>query len=93
MKGGGHMCKNNHFRTYKDESRRNLLKYTRKAFRMIPGIKNPDILDIGCGSGIPTVELAKLSGGKVIGWISIRMRWTDSRRGFSRRVFRIGCLH
>ena len=42
-------------------------KYTKKAFHMIPPIKNPDILDIGCGPGIPTILLAKLSFGNVIG--------------------------
>ena len=34
---------------------------------MIPPIKNPKILDIGCGPGVPTILLAKLSFGKVIG--------------------------
>lgn len=42
-------------------------KYTKKAFHMIPPIKNPDILDIGCGPGVPTILLAKLSFGNVIG--------------------------
>ena len=34
---------------------------------MLPEINKPRILDIGCGSGIPTLELARLSHGKVIG--------------------------
>jgi ubiquinone/menaquinone biosynthesis C-methylase UbiE len=51
----------------RDRTRRRLLKYTRKAFRMIPKMERPLILDIGCGSGISTQELAKLSRGKVIG--------------------------
>ena len=42
-------------------------KYTQKAFEMIPKIKNPKILDIGCGPGMQTIKLAKLSDGKVIG--------------------------
>ena len=42
-------------------------KYTQKAFEMIPVIKQPRILDIGCGPGMQTIKLAKLSGGEVIG--------------------------
>ena len=43
------------------------LKYTRKAFGFIPKVKNPRILDIGCGTGIPTLELARLSNGNITG--------------------------
>lgn len=34
---------------------------------MLPPLARPRILDIGCGSGVPTVELARLSRGTVIG--------------------------
>jgi ubiquinone/menaquinone biosynthesis C-methylase UbiE len=34
---------------------------------MLPEIDNSCLLDIGCGSGIPTMELARLSGGQVLG--------------------------
>ncbi|MBD3198163.1 MAG: methyltransferase domain-containing protein [Candidatus Lokiarchaeota archaeon] len=34
---------------------------------MIPKIQNPNILDVGCGSGVPTIELAKLSSGHITG--------------------------
>ena len=47
--------------------RTTLLKYTRKAFQKLPKFDKCQILDIGCGSGIPTLELASLSGGEVIG--------------------------
>ena len=43
------------------------LPYTREAFASIPEMKKPRILDIGCGSGVPTIELAKLSDGEIIG--------------------------
>jgi SAM-dependent methyltransferase len=43
------------------------LIYTRKAFRMLPKIDAPRILDIGCGRGSPTLELARLSKGHVTG--------------------------
>ena len=51
----------------RDKIRKRLLKYTRKAFRMLPQIDRPRILDIGCGSGVSTLELARLSRGKVVG--------------------------
>ena len=50
----------------KDKIRKRLLKYTRKAFRMLPQMDRLRILDIGCGSGIPTLELARLSQGEVV---------------------------
>ncbi|MFX1374760.1 MAG: class I SAM-dependent methyltransferase [Promethearchaeota archaeon] len=43
------------------------LKYTRKTFLSIPKINCPHILDIGCGTGMPTLELARLSNGKITG--------------------------
>ena len=51
----------------RDRIRKRLLKYTRKAFRMLPKMDRPRILDIGCGSGVSTLELARLSRGRVIG--------------------------
>jgi len=50
-----------------EQVRAGFLKYTRKAFMRLPRLDNPQILDIGCGSGVPTIELAKLSGGEVTG--------------------------
>jgi ubiquinone/menaquinone biosynthesis C-methylase UbiE len=50
-----------------EQARASFLKYTRAAFLRLPQIEKPRILDIGCGSGIPAIELAKLSDGEVIG--------------------------
>ena len=50
-----------------EQVRAGFLKYTRRAFLKLPRLENPRILDIGCGSGVPTIELAKLSGGEVTG--------------------------
>lgn len=55
------------YRIEKDHIRENLNKYTNKAYKSLPEIENPRILDIGCGTGVPTVELAKISGGDVTG--------------------------
>jgi SAM-dependent methyltransferase len=52
------------------------LLYTRKAFMMLPKMDSPRILDIGCGTGEPTMELARLSGGKVFG-IEVDQRSLD----------------
>jgi SAM-dependent methyltransferase len=50
----------------RDRFRANLLSYTRKAYRMLPELVEPRILDIGCGSGVSTLELARLSGGDIV---------------------------
>lgn len=55
------------FQIYKDLVREGLTKYTRRAFKMILKLDRPAILDVGCGSGIPTMELAWLSDGEIIG--------------------------
>ena len=51
----------------RDQLRKRFIKYTKQAFQTLPVIDNPYILDIGCGSGIPTIELAKMSKGRIIG--------------------------
>ncbi len=43
------------------------LHYTQRAFQMLPELHNPRILDVGCGPGAVTLELARLSGGQVFG--------------------------
>jgi len=79
-----------------DQFRETFNKYTRKAFQMIPEMNEPRILDIGCGSGVPTLELAILSDGVVIG-IDIDQPLLDKlkdkikRRGFLNRVKSVNC--
>ena len=42
-------------------------KYTRKAFTYLKNLSSePFILDIGCGYGVQTLELARISKGKII---------------------------
>ena len=54
-------------------------KYTQKAYEMIPPIVKPRILDIGCGPGMQTIKLAKMSEGEVIG-IDIFEQYLDQLR-------------
>jgi len=84
------------FQLQKDRIRKRLLKYTRKAFRMLPHLDNPRILDIGCGSGVPTMELARLTNGEIIG-LDINQDLLDvlarkiEKAGVSDRVEAIKC--
>jgi len=71
-------------------------KYTRKAFGMIPKLRKPSILDVGCGPGAPTLELARLTTGKIIG-VDTHQPYLDrlaekaQRLGFSHRITTINC--
>jgi len=55
------------FQVKKELVRERLNKYTRKAFKMLPKLDRPSILDVGCGSGVPTMELSRLSNGEIVG--------------------------
>ena len=61
------MTRDIHHELQKDQFRAHLLRYTRQAFQMLPALDAPAILDIGCGSGVPTLELARLSSGQIVG--------------------------
>jgi SAM-dependent methyltransferase len=49
----------------KDDCRKNLAKYTLRAFSVIPAMKNPLILDAGCGTGVPSLVLTENCDGTV----------------------------
>jgi ubiquinone/menaquinone biosynthesis C-methylase UbiE len=71
-------------------------KYTRKAFGMIPKLRKPSILDVGCGPGAPTLELARLTTGKIIGVDTYqpyleRLAEKAQRLGFSHHITTINC--
>lgn len=63
---------------------------------MLSKLDKPRILDIGCGSGVPTMELASLGQGEVIG-IDIDQPALDKltlkikEAGFSNRVQAVNC--
>lgn len=79
-----------------DQIRKHFLRYTRQAFQILPRIKEPHILDVGCGSGNPTIELAKISDGIITG-IDIDQNMLDKldekiqEEGLSNRVFTKKC--
>jgi len=47
----------------KDKCRERLLKYLAEAVSLLPKINNPKVLDIGCGTGVPTLWLVENYGG------------------------------
>jgi len=51
------------------ELRERFCEHTRTAYALLPPFDAgpPRILDIGCGTGVPSLELARLSGGEVVG--------------------------
>ena len=59
-------------------------EYTQKAFEMIPKINKPLILDIGCGPGLQTIHLARISNGNIIG-IDIHKPYLDNLNKLAKR--------
>ena len=84
------------FQLDKDLLREGLNKYTRRAFHMLPKLDKPHVLDVGCGSGVPTMELARLSNGQIIG-LDINQPLLDrlmrkiKKAGLSDRVKAVKC--
>ena len=81
---------------HEETLRESLIKYTRKAYQMLPKLTKPDILDIGCGSGIPTIELARLSEGQITGLdidesLLDRLNRKIEEAGLSKRVKTVKC--
>ncbi|MCK4238202.1 MAG: class I SAM-dependent methyltransferase [Candidatus Lokiarchaeota archaeon] len=90
------MSKDLLFEIDQDHFRENFNKYTRKAFQLLSELEKPRILDIGCGSGVATIELAKLSNSEIIG-IDINQSLLDKlnrkieENGFSNRMKALKC--
>lgn len=72
-----------------DLARAGLNKYTGKAFRMLPHPDRPCILDIGCGRGVPTMELARLGQGQVTG-LDVHQHSLDA---FNQKIKAAGLSH
>ena len=69
-----------------DDFRQVFNEFTRKAYHLLPKLKNPRILDIGCGRGNCTRELVRLTDGKIIG-IDIDQ---DALNHFQKKIDRQG---
>ncbi len=50
-----------------EELRGRCLEHSRQAYRLLPRLEQPRVLDIGCGQGQQTLELARLAESEVIG--------------------------
>lgn len=81
--------------SYKEEFTRELrnrfLRYTRDAFETLPKMNKPRILELGCGSGTITLELAYLSDGKIVAIdideeLLVRLRKKVELMGLAHRI-------
>lgn len=49
----------------RDACRANFIKYTRRAFDTLPRMESPFILDLGCGTGVLSLEMARWTEGMI----------------------------
>ncbi|MBC2722754.1 class I SAM-dependent methyltransferase [Desulfosporosinus sp.] len=49
----------------RDDCRKKLIPYTLKAFAELPAMEGPQILDMGCGSGVPALALLETYPGRL----------------------------
>jgi len=67
-------------------------KCTRKAYKLLPNLSpQPNILDVGCGSGMQTLELARISEGQITALDNYQPYLDDLKRraeyaGFNNRI-------
>ncbi len=71
--------------------RAGFLDHTRKAYALLGELDRPRILDVGCGTGLPTIEIARLSHGEIIAIDTDEQALGELRRrvereGLARRV-------
>jgi len=85
----------NEYFNIKDTCRKGLLKYLGKAVSAIPEMKNPSILDIGCGTGVPTLALAEMFNGDITAVDSDArsIRWLEEKVRELNLSHRITCLN
>ena len=78
----------------KDDCRKNLIKYTLLAFSFVPKADNMKILDMGCGSGVATLELAAAYNATVyaVDSDSLCTSYLDKKRSRSLAV-PTGCMY
>jgi len=71
-------------------------KYTKQAFEILSPVHSPRILDVGCGPGGPTMALARLTEGEVVG-IDTHQPYLDrfsekiEQAGLTDRVRAVNC--
>ncbi len=73
-----------------------LNRYTRQAFDLLPPLKEPRILDVGCGPGAATLLLAEVTDGEIIGLDTHqpfldRLNAKIRERGWESRVNTLNC--
>jgi ubiquinone/menaquinone biosynthesis C-methylase UbiE len=52
--------------SYTEKLKESFIKYSKDVFALLPKMEKPRILDLGCGSGLYTIELANLTNGDII---------------------------